>query len=172
MTERFKCPWCETQILHSGQIRRHKARHHPEEDIKVLERSIIMQRYPDFDLDQAMQDYVDKKETVWTLKKKGYRLMKYIRMLGILRSYGEDVVLMRIWKNGSASIHDNPNHKKVMMEKYGVENASHSQELLDKALKTKLKNQGLEELFPAVKTLQTIKKARKAMAVDAPKEPE
>jgi hypothetical protein len=148
----------------SGNMRDHFRSMHPNDDILALERSFIMTRYPDLDLDAVIQDYLAGKESIWTLKKNGFRLAAYFRHAGIRKTYGEEIKAHRFLKFGSHSVYDNPNWVASMMAKYGTMHPQQSPEVKDKRLTTLLKKDGLEDLLEPTKVLRELKKRRRAAA--------
>lgn len=160
----FFCTECDYSSIKSGNMRRHFHKYHPEANQAPLEKHILQVRYPTVDFDEAVQRYIDRKETVWTMMHKGYRLTRYLRLLGVLRSVYEDIPIHATIKYGSASPFDNPKFVQTMLERYGTIKPSNSPELLEKSLRTSLENKGLGDLFEPIKTLRYVKKVLKEQA--------
>ena len=97
----FFCTECEYSSIKSGNMRRHFYKYHPGSNQVPLEKHILEVRYPGVDFDGEVQRYLDRKETVWTMMDKGYRLTRYLRLLGVLRSVYEDVGVQNTIKYGS-----------------------------------------------------------------------
>lgn len=169
---RFHCPCCEKHYQQGNNLREHFAAHHPDVPRATCERQMLLDRYPGIDLDQRIQDYLDKKESSWTLKAKGYDLVKYLRLIGQLRSYGEELNVHRMLKYGTTTVMDFPNTRATMLERYGVDHPSKNPEIAERQHRGRLRHMGVENLYPAIKTLQLVQQIQKALLENHQKQTE
>jgi hypothetical protein len=159
----YYCPWCEKyEVTASGTLRRHVAKHHLEVTPEELERHIVLTRYPDLDLDALVELYRNKLDTIMLQQQRGLFVKKYFRTIGLMRNWRADLNIQRYLKPGMTT---EAEVKKAMADALVNKFRQASPEVrfqgyLNRDL-ARLRNDGQEELVPAVRALKIIRFAQK-----------
>lgn len=95
----YNCPWCKDDKMHKGStvLRVHVRKYHPEITEVEMEYYIAKSRYPN--LDELVQRYIDRLETLMTLLDKGYNFKKYLDALGVRRHWLVDLSIQGLHKH-------------------------------------------------------------------------
>jgi hypothetical protein len=157
-TGSFRCKWCD----HKGHTRAQKLREHvhskhEEVSAEELERHLVLIRYPDLELDNEIQRYRDRLETLIGLQRRGIFIKKYLKTIGVLRNWRADLAILAFVKPGMQTAEEvRQAMTDGLVNKF--RNASPEARFegyLNRDLSV-LKKSGHEDLIPAVRALKII----------------